>query len=114
MEPKKHSMNLNHINGLHRMVYNGVKKQYKEDFKQTLEGMTFQTPIRIEYTYYSSTRRKSDVANWCAPTDKFFSDALTEWGCIEDDNYLHLVSVEYNYGGYDKNKGRVEITIKEV
>ena len=70
--------------------------------------------IEITYRLFPKTRRLCDVNNVCSAVDKWFSDALVELGKLPDDNYLHLPRVISEFGGVDKLRPRVEITIKEI
>lgn len=90
----------------------------KKKFKGIMEDQINQLPvlgrIQIEYVLFPKTKRLCDVANVLSIVDKFFSDALTEMGRIEDDNYLFLPKVTYEIGEVDKDNPRVEILIKEI
>ena len=44
--------------------------------------------------------------------EKFFCDAMTEYGCIADDNDDYIKSTKYLSGGIDKENPRVEIIIE--
>lgn len=72
------------------------------------------TRIEIIYTLYPKTKRKCDVANVLSVVDKYFSDALVEFGRIEDDNYDFIPKVVYEMGEVDKEWPRATITIKEI
>lgn len=104
-------LNLNTYRNLHYIINNDVKKVFKEDLRENLEGIDLGDKINIHYTYYANSNRKSDVANMCVVVDKFLCDALSEYGCIPDDNYDHVPEVRYSYGGVEKGNGRVEVTI---
>lgn len=107
-------INLNTYRNLHHRINNDVKQMFKNDRQKDLEGLKLKTPLRIKYTYYANSNRKSDLSNMCSIVDKFFCDALTYYGCIPDDNYEYVKEVLYVYGGVDKNNGRVEVEIEEV
>lgn len=106
-------LNLNTYRNLHYLVNNKVKQIFKDDLKDILTGVVLPKVIRVEYIYYANSNRKSDVSNMCVVVDKFFCDALTYYGCIEEDNYDYVKQVIYTYGGTDKNNGRIEVKIEE-
>jgi hypothetical protein len=105
-------LNLNTYRNLHYVVNNQVKKIFKESLKSDLYGIKMSNQVKITYTYYANSNRKSDLSNMCSIVDKFFCDALTYYGCIPDDNYEHVVEVIYKYGGVDKGQGRVEVLVE--
>lgn len=106
-------INLNTYRNLQHFTSNDVKKIFSGNLKDTLEGVVLHTPIKIIYTYFANSNRKSDLSNMCSILDKFFCDALTTYGCIPDDNYEYVPHVEYIYGGVDKGNGRVVVIIEE-
>ena len=111
MDDRKVIINLNGYRNWHYLVSNQIKKQYKEDIAPQLEGLVFPTPISIEFIYYKGSRRRSDRSNVLSIHEKFFCDALTELGCIEDDNDDYIKETKYKSGGIDKDNPRVEIVI---
>lgn len=111
---KKVYLNLNTYRNLHYLVNNQVKQIFKDNLKEILTGVKLPEVIKIRYTYYANSNRKSDVANMCVVLDKFFCDALSHYGCIEDDNYDYVKEVVYSYGGVDKGNGRVEVEVEEI
>lgn len=70
--------------------------------------------ITIEFHIYAKDKRKFDIGNIGSIHEKFFCDALTELGRLEDDNYLFLTKTTYSFNGIDKENPRVEILIKET
>lgn len=107
-------LNLNTYRNINFIMNNQMKVIYKQDFSESLSGLVITPPIKVTYTYFSNSNRKSDISNMCCIVDKFFLDALTEFGCIPDDNYEYVKEVHYLFGGVDKGKGRVEILIEEI
>lgn len=67
--------------------------------------------VGLMFTLFPGTKMLTDVANVCAVHDKFFSDALVEFGKLPDDNYLYLPETGYRFGEIDKENPRVEISI---
>lgn len=64
----------------------------------------------ITYTLYTTNRRTCDVSNVCGLVDKFFCDAMIEYGILKDDNFNEVPKVMYQYGGIAKERV-VEVTI---
>lgn len=69
-------------------------------------------PIQIHYTVYPATNRKFDVGNICCVVEKYFEDALTFYGIIEDDNYDYISDVHFHIGEVSKDNPRCEIEIE--
>lgn len=110
-DDKKMIINLNGYRNWHYIISNEVKKKYKEAVKQQLHGLKYTEPIELRFKLFKGTRRLSDRANVLSIHEKFFCDALTECGCIEDDNDEFIKKTEYISGGIDRDNPRVEITI---
>lgn len=109
----KEYLNLNKYRNWHYQTSNNLKKKYKEVMSKQIACLDyFSEPIEITYTLYPKTKRLCDVANVCCCIDKFFCDALSEMGKVEDDNYLHIPKVHYEFGSVDKDNPRCEILIK--
>jgi hypothetical protein len=104
-------LNLNTYRNLHFVMSNKAKIILKEELREGLQGVLLDPPLRLVYNYYANSNRLSDLSNMCSILDKFFCDALTEYGCIPDDNYDNIIHVEYVYKGVDSGKGRVEVCI---
>ena len=92
---------------------NDYKIRFKEQVLPLIPDVRYKE-IKIEYKVFFKTKRVTDVANVCSVVDKFFSDTLVSSGVVEDDNYLFLKKVVYEFGGIDKDNPRVEATITEV
>ncbi|HAV26079.1 MAG TPA: hypothetical protein DCX01_07870, partial [Bacteroidetes bacterium] len=69
--------------------------------------------IEIDYVYYAPDKRKRDLMNVIAVADKFFQDALVEYGCIETDDTDTVVKITSLFGGVDKEYARIVATIKQ-
>jgi len=108
---RKVILNLNNYRNWNYFISNEVKKKYKEDIKDQLRGLKFDMPLRLEFKLFKGSKRLSDRANVLSIHEKFFCDALTECGCIKDDDDTHILSTYYCSGEIDKTDPRVEITI---
>lgn len=107
-------LNLNPYRNAHFRTLNSMKKRYKELMAKQILMLPSFKKVKLVYTLYPKDRRKCDVSNICSIHDKFFSDALVEYGKIEDDNYLYIPEIDYRFGGLDKENPRVEIKIIEI
>lgn len=110
---KKYIINLNNYHTWHHHVRNKIKKAYVAAIMYQLGGTKFQTPIGLNLKYFKSSRRKCDRANIYSLHEKFFCDALTQLGCIADDSDEYIAYSKTEKVVYDKENGRVEITIEE-
>ncbi len=81
--------------------------------KKQIQAIHPMDMIDLVYTLFPKTKRLTDTSNVCCIHDKFFCDALVEFGKLKDDNYLFVKSATYKFGEVDKHNPRVEITIKE-
>lgn len=110
---KKVGLSMNNYRTWHFHVSNKLKKDFKEAVRSQLEGNTFDHPC-IEYFMYYPDNRRHDKMNFAAVISKFFLDAMTEFGCIPDDNddYIGRESIESM--GVDKENPRCEIIITEL
>lgn len=108
---KKVIINLNNYPHWHYMTYNQVKKIFKEILEPTLNGLKIEGKMAIEYTLFKGSNRRSDKMNVCAVQDKFFCDALTECGCIADDNDEIIVGQMFGKTQIDIQNPRVEAKI---
>jgi len=107
---KKYHLNLNNYRNWHYQVSNNLKKAYKEIAKSKLKTHKFGL-MDITFTLWKKDRRRIDRANPLSIHEKFFCDALTELGCIPDDNDEYIYSTTYLTGGIDKENPRVDIEI---
>ena len=110
-EDRRVALNLNVYRNLHHHISNQAKQQYHKEMKEQLEGVKFEVPISISLRYYKGTKRRSDKANVLCIVEKFFCDAMVEYGCIPDDNDNYIIDTHYLSTVYDKNKARVEIKV---
>jgi len=113
-EDKKYIINLNNYRNWSFIVSNQVKKAYSDIAKEKIETVEFGLPVKLTFTLWKRDKRLIDRANPLCIHEKFFCDALTTYGCIEDDNDKFIHSTHYYTGGIDKENPRVDIEIKEI
>jgi len=111
---KRIAMNLNTYRNLHFLVNNQAKKVYKELMKDQLEGLEIETPVEITYQVFKPSKRSLDKMNVVSIASKFFLDAVTEYGCWDDDNDDNVKTEIILPTELDKDNPRVEITIKTI
>jgi len=111
VKDKKYAVNLNGYRNWKPIVSNLIKIQYKEIMRDQIEKLPPLGKIKISFKVFKPSKRRLDKGNVISVTTKFFLDALVELGKLEDDNDDY-VKDEHTYPTeYDKNNGRVEITI---
>lgn len=111
---KKYHLNFNNCRGWFFNIYNSLKIKYKTIAEEQLKGVKIKTPIELTFILWRGDLKKVDRANILSIHEKFFCDALTEWGCIFDDNDVYILKTTYYTGGYEKGLGRVDIIVREV
>jgi Holliday junction resolvase RusA-like endonuclease len=111
---KKVSLNMNTYRNLHHSISGQAKKKYTEDVREQLEGLIIQTPVEITYKVYKPTKRRLDKMNVISVVSKFLLDSITEYGCWEDDNDIHVKTETILPTELDRENPRVEVIIKEI
>ena len=114
VKDKKISLNMNTYRNLHHRVNNDAKKVFKEMLGDQLIGLSIETPVEITYKVYKGSRRRLDKMNVVSVVSKFLLDAITEYGCWEDDNDYHVKTEVILPTELDRDNPRVEITINEI
>lgn len=112
LRTKEMILNLNQYRNAHFFKLNNSKTSYKAIMKEQIEQLPKFETVKITYTVFFGSLRKTDISNVCCVIDKYFCDALVELGKLPDDNYIYIKEVIYRYGGVDKDNPRVEITLK--
>lgn len=111
---KRISINLNTYRNLHFQVNNQCKKMYKELMREQLEGKKIDTPVEITYQVFKPSKRSLDKMNVVSIASKYFLDAVTEYGCWEDDNDDNVKTEIILPTELDRDNPRIEITIKTI
>lgn len=110
----KVSINLNNYRNWHRMTESKIKKHYSKTVGTQLQGLRFNKPIEVTYKVYKPTGRRLDKGNVLSVTQKYLLDALTEHGCIPDDNDDFVKREVFESTELDRDNPRVSVVIKTL
>lgn len=108
---KKFYLNLNQYRNAHHHTLARAKVNFHDIVAPTLGFLPKFKTVHLEYTLFTGTEQLCDTSNICSIVDKFFSDVLVSCKKIEDDNRKIVLSVGFNWGGVDKFRPRVEVSI---
>ena len=111
---KRVSLNMNTYRNLHHRTSNDAKKAYTKLISEQLIGLDIQTPVEITYKVYKASNRRLDKMNVISVVSKFLLDAITEYGCWEDDNDMYVKTETILPTELDRVNPRVEVIIKEI
>lgn len=117
LSPRKQMiLNLNNYRNLYYRTLNNAKIVYKEIMKEPiLEKVPDKlNKIAIQYKVFKGDRRRFDIGNVCSVHQKFFEDAFVELGKLDDDRHENIPLTFFTYGGIDRTRPRVEITIYDL
>ena len=111
---KNFILNMNQYRNTHFRLLNHTKINYKKYMeRQIIKSDTFGRLVCI-YTAYPKTNRKQDLGNVCSIHEKYFEDAMVEFGKLGDDNMKNIPLVIYRYGGVDPENPRVDIEVISI
>ena len=108
----KNALNLNFYRNAHYIFNDRAKKQFKEAIMPQIRALDVYSTIRPTYRYWLA--RKADIGNVHSIVEKYFLDALVEFGKIKDDDCYQVLGADYEFMAVDKENARCEIEIKEV
>lgn len=111
---KRFPINLNHYRNAHYQTLNKAKQTFKDVISKSMLSIPHLQHIKLVYRVYPATAQELDVANICSIADKFFSDALVEYGKIKDDNFKYVKKVEYEYGHVDRQNPHIDVEIHDL
>ena len=111
---KRVSLNMNTYRNLHHRTSNDAKKAYTKLVSEQLIDLDIQTPVEITYKVYKASNRRLDKMNVISVVSKFLLDAITEYGCWEDDNDMYVKTETILPTELDRVNPRVEVIIKEI
>ena len=107
-------LNLNQYRNAHFRLLNDSKIRYKLLLKDQINSaIPIERAVCI-YTVYPGTKRRFDLGNVCSIHQKYFEDALVEYGKLPDDNCKRIPVVVYTYGEIDRDNPRVEINVIDL
>ena len=110
---KKQALNLNVYRNLHFRSLSAQKNKFFKIAEKLLKRIPPLGVVTLHYTIFPSSKRRLDIMNVGSIVDKYFSDAMTECGTIEDDDYTHITDVSFNFGGVVKEE-YILVTITET
>ena len=110
---KKYYLNFNHYHNWDFHVRNNLKKKYQAHVMMLLPRKEYYA-VDLTFTLFPGDNRKRDRFNVLSIHDKFFCDALSNSGRIQDDNDDFIVESHYRSGPIDRENPRVEIKIKDM
>ena len=105
---------MNTYRNLHHRTSNDAKKEYTRVVSEQLVNLDIKTPVEITYKVYKASNRRLDKMNVVSVVSKFLLDAITEYGCWEDDNDIHVKTETILPTELDRVNPRVEVIIKEI
>lgn len=110
----KFILNLNNYRNAHFLKINAAKIAFKNEVADQILAAPRQeknAKFRLIYTLFPKTHRRTDIANPLSIIDKFFCDALSEFGFWADDDSGHLVEVVFRLGEVQKENPRAECEV---
>ena len=94
---------------------NSLKQKYSEIVKPLISHLKpIDGQVKIIYTIYRHDNRKFDISNVGSIVDKFVCDVLVKSKILADDNYDIVKSVEYIWGGVDKDNPRADVEVIKI
>jgi hypothetical protein len=111
---KQFTLNLNNYRNTHYHVLNQAKVIYKDLMQAQIGSLPVLAKVAVRYTIFPRTRQRVDIHNICSIQEKFFMDAVVEFGKLPDDDYTHYIETGYKFGCVDKQNPRVEIEIYDA
>ena len=107
-------INLNNWRNANPFFRTAADKNFREYVKKHINIGNY-TKLAIVYSLYVKGKRSKDVMNVISIFDKYFSDTLTELGCISDDDYKVLPLVVGLFGGYSEtNEEYVKVSLIDL
>ena len=111
---KNIAINLNIYRNLHFAIENKCKRMFKDEVKSQLLGIEIATPVEVTYKVFKKSKRNLDKMNVVSIASKYLMDAITEFGCWEDDNDNIIKKEVILPTEIDKDNPRIEVFIKSI
>ena len=108
----QNALNLNFYRNAHYIFNDRAKKEFKQIVSDQINELNNFKKIKPVYRYYLKT--KADIGNVHSIVEKYFLDALVEFGKINDDDCHQVIGADYEFVEIDRINPRCEIIIKEV
>lgn len=105
------NVDLNHYRNTHYRVLNLAKIAYKEYIKDQIDKLPKFKNLLPVYHFYPGNKIRKDISNMCCIHSKFFLDAMTEYGKIDDDSTQYIPMEIYKVKEIDKENPRVEVLL---
>ena len=100
------ALNLNFYRNAHYIFNDRAKKQFKEIIAPQVRALDVYTKLKPTYRYYLA--RKADMGNVHSVVEKYFLDAIVEFGKIGDDDCYQVIGGDYEFVEVDKENARCE------
>ena len=104
-------LSLNNYRNWAYISSNVYKQMYKAKLRPYLKDVKLEGKIKFVYEVIGNDNRPFDVQGVCAVVDKFFSDAVTEYGCWRDDDYKTLAEITYKFSHIDSSLAEKRIVV---
>ena len=120
MKDKRFSLNQNIFRNKTFIEMNNAKKIYKDIVSEAVRETGIDdlrirdTKVRVTYTLFPQSRRRTDLSNVLSAVQKFTDDSLVELGILEDDDYKIISEVVYKFGKVDKEHPRAELVVEKI
>lgn len=85
-------------------------KEYENCAGYFIPRLHIDYPVNIQAVFYVKTHRKCDIVN----LQEALLDVMVKFGCIEDDNFSIVASMNGSKVCYDKENPRTEVVITRI
>ena len=107
---KKNSQRIFIRNGRPFIMPSEKYKQYEQAVAPFVKAYAIDYAVNVRAVFYMPTRRRADLVN----LQEALLDVLVKYGCLTDDNYNIVASMNGSQVKYDKDNPRTEVFITEV
>jgi len=114
VDDRKYLLNLNQYRNWQGHENNAVKKKFKEVMEDQLLGLKIEGKFKVYFKLYKRSARRTDKSNFYSVISKFLYDAMSELGCIEDDNDSIVQEEILKITEVDKESPRAEFTFVPI
>ena len=94
------------------MVESKCKKLFKDSLESQLVGVEFKVPVEVTYKVFKASARRLDKMNVVSICSKYLMDAVTEFGCWQDDDDETIKKETILPTEIDRVNPRIEVIIK--